>query len=132
MLKQWLFENAYGIVTTLLGGSGIAAFFFERKKRIAQNKIDLATAKHQEANALETIQLVYDKFVKDSLDRYADLKSQMDSIRLELEEVYKQLAAVTEELNEEKKRSKSLKMSYENLKKTCEDFTNNTNNKKKF
>ena len=79
MLKQWLFENAYGIVTTLLGGSGIAAFFFERKKRIAQNKIDLATAKHQEANALETIQLVYDKFVKDSLDRYADLKSQMDS-----------------------------------------------------
>ena len=56
----------------------------------------------------------------------------MDSIRLELEEVYKQLAAVTEELNEEKKRSKSLKISYENLKKACEEFTNNTNNKKKF
>jgi len=125
MLKQWLFENAYGIITTLLGGSGVVAYFLERKKRKTQNRIDLASAKHEEANALETIQLVYDKFVKDSLDRYADLKSQLDAIKVELENVYKKLTTVTTELDEEKKRSKALKISYENLKKTCEAYTNN-------
>jgi len=31
MLKQWLFENAYGIITTLLGGSGVVAYFLEKK-----------------------------------------------------------------------------------------------------
>ena len=126
MLKQWLIENAYGIITTLLSGGGILAFVFERKKRKTQNRIDTASAKHEEANALETIQLVYDKFVKDSLDRYADFKLQLDSIKKELEDVYAQLVIVNEELAEEKKRSKSLKASYENLKRTCEEYTKKT------
>jgi len=126
MLKQWLIENAYGIITTLLSGGGILAFVFERKKRKTQNRIDTASAKHEEANALETIQLVYDKFVKDSLDRYADFKFQLDSIKKELEDVYAQLVIVNEELAEEKKRSKSLKASYENLKRTCEEYTKKT------
>lgn len=124
MLKEWLFDNAYGVMSTLLGGGGILAFFFERKKRKNQDRIDTATAKQGEANALETIQIVYDKFVKDSLDRYADFKLQLDSIKKELVNVYAQLEIVTSELEEEKKRSKALKNSYENLKKTCEEYTN--------
>ena len=122
MVGQWLLENLYGIITTILGGSGLIGYLMERKKRKIQDKKDISTAKLEEANALETIQLVYDKFVKDSLDRYADFKLELDNLKKELESVYSKLEIVTSELNEEKKRSTLLKNSYEILKKKCDEF----------
>lgn len=123
MFGQWLSENLYGIITTILSGGGLIAYFTERKKRKIQDKKDLSTAKLEEANALETIQVVYDKFVKDSLDRYADFKIQLDEMKKELDIVYAKLEIVTSELNEEKKKGTMLKTAYENLKKKCDEFT---------
>jgi len=104
-MKEWIQEHLYGIITTLLSGGGLFAFFTERKKRKLQEKKDESSAKKEEADALETIQTVYDRFVKDSLDRYVDLIKQIDTIKQELSNVYSQLEKVTKELNAEKQRS---------------------------
>lgn len=113
MFKDWLLENAYGIITTILSGGGLFAYWTERKKRKIQEQKDISSAKQEEASALETIQLVYDKFVKDSLDRYIDLIKQIDDIK-------KELQTVTRELEEEKHKNNLLQLAYENLKETCE------------
>lgn len=122
MFKQWLIDNLYGIITTILGGTSIFAFISERNKRKIQEKKDESSAKKEEADALETIQTVYDKFVKDSLDRYVEMMTQIEAIKKELQDVYLQLENVTKELEIEKERSRLLNISYENLKKTCEEF----------
>ena len=122
MFKQWLIDNLYGIITTVLGGTSIFAFLTERNKRKIQEKKDESSAKKEEADALETIQTVYDKFVKDSLDRYVEMMAQIEAIKKELQDVYLQLENVTKELEIEKERSNLLNISYENLKKTCEEF----------
>lgn len=123
MFVEWLENNLYGIITTILSGGGLFAYFTERKKRKIQEAKEASSAKLEEANALETIQLVYDKFVKDSLDRYAELKNQLDVIKTELQSVYHQLELVSKELEEEKERNYSLKADYEDLKRACEQYT---------
>ena len=46
----------------------------------------------------------------------------IEAIKKELQDVYLQLENVTKELEIEKERSRLLNISYENLKKTCEEF----------
>ena len=115
-MNTWLAENFYNILTTIFGGGSLVALFLERKKR-------QSSAKQEEASALETIQSVYDKFVKDSQNRYLELLTQINEIKKELDNVYTELEKVTKELDEEKQKGSLLKISYEILKKTCEEFS---------
>jgi len=110
-MNAWLAENFYNIITTIFGGGSLMAFFLERKKR--------------QSSAKQTIQSVYDKFVKDSQNRYLELLAQINEIKKELDNVYSELEKVTQELNEEKQKGSLLKISYETLKKTCEEFSKN-------
>ena len=95
---------------------------FKKNSKEGKLSVPASSAKKEEADALETIQTVYDKFVKDSLDRYVEMMAQIEAIKKELQDVYLQLENVTKELEIEKERSNLLNISYENLKKTCEEF----------
>lgn len=124
-MNQWIADNIYNILTTIFGGGSLVAYFLERKQRQILLKKEESSAKQEEATALETIQSVYDKFVKDSQNRYMELLNQINEIKKELENVYSELEVVTKELNEEKQKGSLLKISYETLKKTCEEFSKN-------
>lgn len=129
-MKEWLTANLYNLIVTLLGSGGIIAYFTERKRRKIQEKKDASSAKMEEANALETIQTVYNKFVSDSLTRYNDLIAQIEAIKSELSNVSSELETVTLELQEEKRKNSDLKTSYDSLEKACIDFKKMMKSKK--
>lgn len=76
--KTWIIENAVTLIPYILGGGSFVAFFTERRKR-------KSTDKEAEANALTTMQNVYDRFAKDAEERHEKISSELNSVKDELQ-----------------------------------------------
>ena len=95
------FSDIPSLLTTVFGGGSFIAWISERRKRrIEENQLG--------ASALESMQNAYDKFTKDSLERYTVLESEFTELRKEL---YKNKL----KYNELKTDYDNLKIDYNNL-----------------
>ncbi len=79
MELQDLFDIITRIAPYLFGAGGLLAYFQERKKR----KVELS---HQEAGALQSMQLAYDTFVNNSMDIIKRLEKEVDTLNTKIEE----------------------------------------------
>ena len=124
-LKQFLIDNIFPILSSLLGGGSFVAYIFERKKNRAMTNQEIAKAAQEEATALTNMRVAYKEFTDDMNQRYDDLSNQVKDLK-------KKLTDVTSELGEEKKKYNSLKEaysklknSYDNLKKEFDEYKKN-------
>lgn len=107
-MKQFILENFFQIITSIFGGTSFLAWIVERKKRKIEEK-------QLTADALDKMQTAYDRFTEDSLQRYRDLKEEVESLKRTLEEETKAKLALQKDYNE-------LKEAYDNLKKEFNDY----------
>ena len=114
-----LITNNIGIIfTTLFGSGSFLAYFLERRKRV--NDDNSGTA-----DALSKMQDAYDKFTKDSLDRYNDLNSEVAKLRSNVLDLNDKLNKEQEKYNVLKSSYEKLKNSYDSLKRNFDDYKKN-------
>lgn len=101
MLKDFILENFFSILTSLLGGGSLLGWVVERKKRKIQEK-------QETAEALKTMQEAYNTYTEDSLKRYELLKEDVFYLKNQLQEISKQL-------QEERVKYEDLKSRYDSL-----------------
>jgi predicted RNase H-like nuclease (RuvC/YqgF family) len=85
------------LLNYLLGSTTLASIYIAWKSRKSE-------IKKAEANALETIQLVYDKFAKDTDERIDRLTREISSLRKENEELKNNQKEILKELSDYKKK----------------------------
>jgi predicted RNase H-like nuclease (RuvC/YqgF family) len=93
-MKQFLIENIMSIIATLLGGTGLAGWFFERRKRIAEaNGMEAENESKEIDNGSKVVELYrsalddlgvrYEKKFAEVVDLYErKIKVLEDEIRL--------------------------------------------------
>ena len=88
-MKEWILQNIVTIFTTILGGSSLAAYFFERKKNRALTSQEFAKASQEEATALSNMRQAYKDFTEDMNQRYEALRTDFDEFKKTMEEKLK-------------------------------------------
>jgi predicted RNase H-like nuclease (RuvC/YqgF family) len=91
------------ILNYLLGSTTLASIYIAWKSRKSE-------IKKAEANALETIQLVYDKFAKDTDERIDRLTREITHLRTENQELKRNQHEILKDLNEYKQKCHSCKI----------------------
>lgn len=88
-LREFLSNNLIGLITAV---SAIVALIVERRKRVAEQK-------QSEADALQGMQTVYDKFVADTDRKIEELLDDVKRLQLSLTESDKKIKTLEEALN---------------------------------
>lgn len=83
-MGNWISENIL-LLTTVLGNLGFGFGYFQQRRL---NKIKESADK---TDALQSLQLAYNVFTKDSLERYNLIKIEVDALKLKLDLVTKEL-----------------------------------------
>jgi regulator of replication initiation timing len=99
LINHW--EAMTGVV-----GIVVAYFSGRRIKRIEEKKAS--------SDAVSSMQLVYDNFVKDIEQRYVDMKQEMQSLKDEVQQLRIENDKLRKELRTWEKKYYSLKDEYEN------------------
>ncbi len=82
-MREWILQNIVTIFTTILGGSSLAAYFFERKKNRALTSQEFAKASQEEATALSNMRQAYKDFTEDMNQRYEALRNEFDELKVQ-------------------------------------------------
>lgn len=92
-MMDWLQENIFTLLSAIFGGSSIIGYFSERSRRkILERK--------ETSDALVSMQAVYNTFTEDYLQKYQQIKEEMDNLKENFKEVLKAL-----DLEKEKNRN---------------------------
>lgn len=102
-MKNFIAENLFSIITAIFGGGSLLGWFVERNKRKAEEK-------QLQADALKNMQLAYDKFTADSVERYDALKEEIKHLKAKLEYIQRLSA-------EERVKYRKLEKEFEEYKK---------------
>lgn len=122
VLVDLITNNIGIIISTLFGSGSLLAYILERKKRANEDN-------EGEASALQKMQEAYDKFTKDSLERYTDLSAEILKLRQEVFDLTKKLTEEQDKYNVLKSSYEKLKNSYDNLKRNFDDYKKNNTKK---
>lgn len=76
-MREWLFDNIFTILTSLLGSTSLVGWILERNKRKIEEK-------QATSDALKSMQHAYDEFTKDALEKYKELREEVNALRDEL------------------------------------------------
>lgn len=109
--KEWINQNLYNLISTLIGGTSLFAYITERKKRKLEQR-------KETIDSIKSMQEAYDKFTEDSLKRYNEISEEVVRLKEELKKI-------TFQLDIEGKRYKSLQEKYFKL---LGDFNKDKNN----
>lgn len=113
MIKDWIYQNLYNLITTIIGSTSLFGYITERKRRkIEQRK--------ESIDSLKTMQEAYDVFTEDSLKRYQEMVQEVSRLKEEL-------LKLTNQLELEMKRYSSLQTKYFKLLRDHNIKDNNNN-----
>ena len=112
-MKDWIDQNLFNLILSLLGGTSFLGYIVERRKR----KID---ERKESIDALRSMQEAYDKFTQDSFKLYSGISLEVTMLKEELKKVNRQL-------EEESLKYTKLKQKYEILLEDLNKMKSHTN-----
>lgn len=107
-MNDFIANNLYDLLVSILGGGSFLAYIFERKKRkIEENQLA--------SNALVSMQEAYTKFTVDQTNRYTEISEELIKTKDQLEKMAITLSNVEEALKKEKEEKERLIQTYEKM-----------------
>lgn len=70
---EWIIKHIDTIIASLIGGGGVAGWWNERRKK--------------RSNALKSMQGLYDEFVSDASQKFAEMKAEVERLKKEIHEI---------------------------------------------
>lgn len=106
---EWLQDNIWTLISTVLGGGGLLGWLTERNKRKIEEK-------QASAEALDTMQKAYDRFTEHHLNRYESVMKDLDKLNTKVFDLESELLKEKGKLTLLKEENESLRRDNATLK----------------